>query len=121
MYSRKENIEAEHIDWESHTSPSPFKSEEDKEFDYIGGKKRDFLDENLKLVFLFSFLLFPYVIGFLLFYFVFFVYGGMNIIDFIMMQQGSFYFASWATGMYLLLTAGIIGVLVKSGSGSFKK
>jgi len=121
MYSRKDHIEAENLDWESHSSPSPFKPKEDKEFDYIGGKKRDFLDDNLKLVVLFAFLLFPYVIGFVLFYFVFLVYGGMNIIDFIMMQQGSFYFASWATGMYLIFTVAVIGVLVKSGSGSFKK
>ena len=44
MYSRKENIEAENIDWESHTSPSPFKPEEDKGFDYIGNKAKKGID-----------------------------------------------------------------------------
>ena len=133
MYSRKENIEEEKIDWESHTVPSPvrkkklisklvspFKSAEDKAFNYTGGKEKDLLNENLKLVFIFSLLFLPYIVGFIVSYFLFYVYGGMNIIDFIMRQHGSLYFQFWAIGIYLVIVIGIIWTLINSWSGSYK-
>ena len=133
MYSRKENIKAENLDWESHTSPSPvrkkklisklispFRSAEDQAFVYTGGQERDFINENLILVFTFGLLIVPYIVGFMLSYFLYYVFGGMNIIDFIMRQQGFFYFQLWAIGIYLIITLGLISFLVASWSGIFK-
>ncbi len=133
MYRRKENIEVENLDWESHPSPSPapkntlieetkipFKDEADKTFGYTGGKEKDFLNEHLKLVLSFTLLIFPYILGFILTYFLYYVYGGMNIIDFIIMQQGSLYFQLWVIGMYLVIVFGIIWTLVTSWSGFLK-
>ena len=130
MYRRKENIEVENLDWESHPSPSPtpkntlieetkipFKDEEDKVFGYTGGKEKDFLNDHLKLVLSFTLLIFPYILGFILTYFLYYVYGGMNIIDFIIMLQGSLYLQLWVIGMYLVIVFGIIWTLATSWSG----
>jgi len=133
MYRRKENIEVENLDWESHPSPSPtpkntlieetkipFKDEEDKVFGYTGGKEKDFLNDHLKLVLSFTLLIFPYILGFILTYFLYYVYGGMNIIDFIIMLQGSLYLQLWVIGMYLVIVFGIIWTLATSWSGFLK-
>jgi len=132
MYIRKENIEVENLDWESQVSSSPvrkngqigkmispFTSQKTQDLS-IKEEKGDVLDEHLSLFFIFTLLIFPYIVGFLFSFFLYYMYGDMNIIDFFMMQQGHLYFESWGIGMYLLVVVGIIWLVLKSWSGSSK-
>jgi hypothetical protein len=132
MYSRKENIEVENLDWENHVTPSPirkngliekmispFTSQKTQQLSIIE-EKRDVLDEHLSLFFIFTLLVFPYIVGFFFSYFLFYLYGDMNIIDFFMMQQGHLYIESWGIGMYVLVVSGIIWAVLKSWSGNSK-
>ena len=132
MYKRKENVEVENIDWESHVSPSPVRHNglirkmispftPQKTGDLpIKEEQGDVLDEHLSLFFIFTLLIFPYIVGFLFSFFLYYIYGDMNIIDFLLMQQGHLYFESWGIGMYLIVVVGIIWAVLKSWSGSSK-
>jgi len=143
MYGRKENIEVEKLDWECHISPSPVnkevpikevippslpqqdeipfheKNDSNNNLDIIK-KATHYIDENSRSFFIFALLIFPYMVGFFLSYFLFYLYGDMSMADFLIVQQEHPYIESWGIGMYLLITVGVIWIVIKSLFGSSK-
>ncbi len=127
MYKREENIEEEKLDWDSipHAvsgEKKPFFHENYDPENSLNLKNKDFnLEENLTIISIFTLFIFPYIIGFLFCYLLFFVYGTMNIIDFIMIQGPSLSIGSWAIGIYTILNIGIIWFFIYAFSGFTKK
>jgi len=143
MYSRKENIEVENLDWECHISPSPVKenvpiekvilpsdpqqdiiplherSDSSNNLDIVR-KATDLLDENLTLFFIFTLLIFPYIVGFLFSYFLFYLYGDMSMGDFLIIQLEHLYIETWGIGMYLLVTVWTVWIVARSLFGPLK-
>jgi len=62
-------------------------------------------------------LMFPYIVGFLISYFLFSFYGGMSIGSFLNIEQGNFQIELWALGAYLFVTLWVIW----AGLGFFYK
>ena len=121
MYKRKENIKEENLNWDSVTNSAKGKSIFHESYDAKNKsslKNKDFiLEENLTMVSIFTLFIFPYILGFVLCYFLFFVYGAMNIIDFIMIQGFSLSIGSWAIGIYIILNIAIIWFAIKAFPG----
>ncbi len=130
MYARIETIEEECLDWKNHLAPHyekiyeevteavlPPVSQDRKAFlnnSVLFNNKLDirrkittFLNQNLELTLLFSILTLPYIVGFLISYFLFYFYGGMSISSFISIQ-GHLCIGFWSIGAYLFITAGVI-------------
>jgi len=144
MYKRSESIEEERLDWKTSSKPplqnkdpkieevllhsaakptkivSKERQEFRKNFD-IKRKIEDFLDENSTLFLIFNIFVFPYIIGFLVSYILFYFYGGITIENFLEMQQLHFQFEFWGIGAYLFVTAGVMWFFFKSLVGFFKK
>ncbi len=135
MYARIENIEEECLDWESRLVPSfekmnkeitevmlPSVSKHRKMFlnEIVSFKGKvnvkrnitNLFDENLELSLLFSIVTLPYIVGFLVSYFLFYYYGGMQIDSFMGMQEGHLYIEAWSIGAYFFITVGVIWALL---------
>jgi len=143
MYGRKENMDVENLDWECHISPSlinkkvpikevilpsvpqqdeiPFheKNDSSNNLDIIK-KATHLIDENSRFFIIFALLIFPYIVGFFLSYFLFYLYGDMSMRDFLIIQQEHPYIETWGIGMYLLITVWTAWMLAGTLFGSFK-
>lgn len=131
MYQRVESIEEECLDWGSHLvlplekielktaeTVVSLVPEESKIFlnervisreKFNVKRKVTYLaEENPELFFIFSILTFPYIVGFLACYFLFYFYGGMTISSFFLIQQGHLQIELFAIGAYLFVTLGVI-------------
>ncbi len=135
MYKRIETIEEECLDWGKHPV-APLEEMDEKiaeavippvskqskiflnERASLRGKfsiKRKFtnlLDENSELFLVFSILALPYIVGFVLSYFLFYFYGGMTIGSFFSIQQGQLSIELWSIGAYLFVTVWVIWIVL---------
>lgn len=138
MYQRIEAIEEECLDWDNHfahsnekisteirqTVISPPVFNQSKMFLNKGAwllRKHSFkrkfttlVADNLGLFLIFSILVAPYLLGFLLSYFLFYFYGNVPISSFFSLQHAPISFELWAIGAYLLVTVGEAWVLLSS-------
>jgi len=129
MYARNEAIEEESLDWEGKGKHSP-KSlfapkindqsallEEYKGLNHKSGKKRKIMtifDENSKLSSFIGLLIFPYVLGFVLTYLLFYLYGGMTVGGFIDIKKDYLVLQLWSIGAYLFVTMWVIWAFFRS-------
>ena len=137
VYKRKVTIVKEHLDWEDHTDESlkkkilkgsnavlspavkqnktdlNKKSDSDKKL-YAERKETTFSDKNSKLFLIFTVLVFPYIIGFLVCYFIFYYYAAVPIDHFFNMQRGYDHIELWTIGIYLFVAVGMLWIVVKS-------
>ncbi len=142
MYKRKENIEEERLEWESHPV-SPFGKKDKKGGMFPPGSKHnkksfhkqtklgrklsmrrkdtEFLVLESELFLLFSLLIFPYAVGFLVSYLLFYLYAGMPIMSFLEMQQLRLQIEFWGIGMYLFITVGVLWTVFKALVGFVEK
>lgn len=135
MYVRKENIEEENLDWEKYTKPSIDKQDKTIEkaneeavqapsfqqkksflnnrakmgpkFD-IKSKLSDLFRQNTEISLVIGIIFLPYILGFLISYFLFFFYGGMSVISFLSIQQAPSSIELWSIGAYLFITVGAV-------------
>jgi hypothetical protein len=84
-------------------------------------KDTEFFVVKSEFFLLFSILIFPYVLGFLLCYILFYFYGGMTIESFLEMQQLHLQIEFWCISAYLFVTTGVIWFVFKSLVSFFKK
>jgi len=130
MYQRKEIIEEECLDWDGHLVVPPtfkhsktFLREQDTLRKKLNMKRKvtSVLTVELELFLIVSILIFPYMVGFLVSYLLFYFYGGMTIESFLDMQQLHSQIEFWGIGAYLFVTAGVIWFVFKSLVSFFKK
>ncbi len=142
MYVREETIEEENLDWDELTKASEDNQdkliEDTKEeaaqtpvskpkktflnnrakIQKIGPKfalkneLSDLFKQNAEISLVFTLLFVPYFVGFLVSYFVFFIYGGMPLGSFITIEKGNFHFELWSIGAYFFITLGVIGTIL---------
>lgn len=138
MYTRKENIEEENLDWSEHHEPKDAEKEvtrhvihpdsEENKTTFINNVQSNrklnlkksiirFSTEYTGISLILSILFLPYIVGFLISYFLFYFYGGMSIGSF-MNIQGNLYMGFWSIGAYLFITAGVIWAVLLSTKSS---
>ena len=141
VYKRKETIVKEHLDWEgcakqsfgkkvlkgSKAVFSPVikknktglneKSDPAKKLD-VEKKETALSDKNFKPFLIFTVLVFPYIIGFFLSYFIFYYYAAVPIDHFFTMQKGYDHIELWSVGIYLFVSVGILWIVVKGTSNN---
>lgn len=135
MYVREEHIEEENLDWEEHTRLSidnhnnvteetreeaveapvskqnkPFLNNRANMGRKVSLKRElnDLLKQNAEISLLFGIVLIPYLLGFLISYFLFFFYGGMSVTSFLSIQQAPSAIELWSIGAYLFITVGAV-------------
>lgn len=133
MYVREEHIEEENLDWEEHTRLSidnhnnvteetreeaveapvskqnkPFLNNRANMGRKVSLKRElnDLLKQNAEISLLFGIVLIPYLLGFLISYFLFFFYGGMPISHFLDVQKVPTTIELWSIGAYVFVTVG---------------
>ena len=136
MYTRKEHIEEENLDWgkDLEKIEKPKTEPETKETKNIihpntqnnkivFKKKVKFTRENIRryitnllaeypeISFVFSLLIAPYMIGFLIVAFIL-IYGGVPIDRFFSLKEGIFHFELWSIGSYIFIAGGVVWLVV---------
>lgn len=136
MYVRDETIEEEKLDWGEHlekidhpetntekketkqiihpaTKDNNFVFQKKVKFNqvHIQRKITDLLDQYPEISLLFSFLTFPYVIGFFVIAFIL-LYGGVPIDRFFSSKEGIFHFELWSIGSYIFVTTMMIWLVI---------
>ena len=138
MYVREEHIEEEDLDWGAITKASKDNQdkliEETKEQDAhapVSKPKKTFfkqratgetivpkftlkdelshlLKHNAEVSLLFGIVIVPYILGFVISYFLFYFYGGMSISNFLGVQEVPTTIELWSMGAYLLVAVGAV-------------
>lgn len=138
MYVREETIEEENLDWDGLTeiskdnqerfvedmkeeaTPEPVSKPtniffKDRPTIQKTGPKftlknewSDLLKQNAEISLLFGIVFVPYMLGFVISYFLFYFYGGMSINNFLSVQQVPTTIELWSIGAYLCITVGAI-------------
>ena len=135
MYARIETIEEECLDWGNNFAATLKKSDKEitksvqpsepkheqfflkeyvtlsKNFNIIR-KFTDVLNQRPELSFIFSMLTLPYVLGFLISYFLYYTYGGMPISHFVHVGHVSFQVELWSMGAYICITLLVIWLVL---------
>lgn len=132
MYTRIETIEEENLDWGNLSSQAPETMEAEitestlskqiKMFlngsaNFITGmlnikKMTRFLDDNSELSLLLGIVVFPYIVGFCISYFLFYFYGGMPIDSFLGLDQNYLAIEMWSMGAYIFITVWVIWTVI---------
>ncbi len=138
MYIRKETIEEENLDWSELTEvsknnqdkliedtkeeaaqdpvskPTKIFLKDHAKIQKIGPKftlkneLSDLLKQNAEISLLFGIVFIPYILGFVISYFLFYFYGGMSINNFLSVQQVPTAIELWSIGAYLFITVGAV-------------
>jgi len=138
MYVREETIEEENLDWGELTQASKDNQdkliEDTKEetaqapvskpkktflnnrakIHKIGPKftlkneLSDLFKQNAEISLLLGIVFIPYLLGFVISYFLFYFYGGMSINNFLSVQQVPTVIELWSIGAYLFITVGAV-------------
>ncbi|HEY9189700.1 MAG TPA: hypothetical protein VIM88_02410 [Sulfurovum sp.] len=138
MYVREEKIEEENLDWGELTKASQENQEkliEEAKHEAAGQSVPEsnksflkqsaaikkiapkftlkdelthFLKHNAEISLLFGMVFIPYILGFLISYFLFFFYGGMPISHFLDVQKVPTTIELWSIGAYLFVSVGAV-------------
>ena len=138
MYVRKEKIEEENLDCGKYTNPSEEmqektaeKAKEEGAGAPVSQKKKlflkqstqmakfkqkiniknelnDLLKQNAEISLLVGVVFVPYILGFAISYFLFFIYGGVSISNFLILPQAPSTIELWSIGAYLFVTVGAV-------------
>lgn len=138
MYVREETIEEENLDWgelteaskdnqdkliedtKEETAQAPVSKPKKKFFNNrakiqtIGPKftlkneLSDLFKQNAEISLLLGIVFIPYLLGFVISYFLFYFYGGMSISNFLGVQEVPTTIELWSIGAYLFVTVGAV-------------
>ena len=138
MYVREETIEEENLDWDELTKASEDNQDkliedtkEESAQDPVSKPKKTFLNnhakiqkigpkftlknelsdlfkQNAEISLLLGIVFVPYILGFVISYFLFYFYGGMSISNFLGVQQVPTTIELWSIGAYLFITVGAV-------------
>lgn len=138
MYIREETIEEENLDWGELTKVSKENQDkliedtkEETAQDPLPQKKKIFLKnpdnsintgskftfknelsdlfkQNAEISLLLGIVVVPYMLGFVISYFLFYFYGGMSINNFLTLEQVPTAIELWSIGAYLVVTVGTV-------------
>ena len=123
MYKRVEETVDENLEWDQgNESPSAFKKQRSVQHKQIGlGQKfplktnvTDLSDKDVALFSMAATLLFPYMLGLMLTYFLFSFYGGMTLLAFLGIDKDYFYIQLWGMGAYFFITAWMVRVVLRT-------
>ncbi len=131
MYKRVEKIVDENLECAQGNEPSrqvkvgmPSRIKQKKSFQHkqIGlsqkfSVKKNVTDLSNRDVAFFSIaatLLFPYMLGLMLTYFLFSFYGGMSLLAFLGIDKDYLYIQLWVLGAYFFITAWVIWVILRT-------
>ena len=131
MYVREETIEEENLDWG--IDPEKIVQEADEKIDEtihvmhpdakndqihfhqrmnrkINIKQRimSVIDDHTEFSLLFGIVIVPYMLGFIISYFLFYFYGGMSFNNFLTVEQVPTAIELWSIGAYLFVTVGTV-------------
>jgi len=132
MYVREETIEEETLDWGIDLEQiDNVKHEEilhvihpdaqNHQISFINHTNRKskikqsitgVLDDYSGFSLLFGIFFIPYVVGFIVSYLLFFIYGGMPLGSFLSINKGNFHFELWSIGAYFFISLGVIGTVL---------
>jgi len=135
MYVREETIEEENLDWgedlekidqdtdkemvETMHVIHPDEQNHNIHFNYNRNIKLNIkqsimsvVDDHSEFSLLFGILFVPYLVGFVVSYLLFFMYGGMPLGSFLSINKGNFHFELWSIGAYCFISLGVIGTVL---------
>ena len=135
MYIREETIEEENLDWgEVLEKIDDVKHEEIEETIHVMhpdtqnhkitlNNKRNrklnikqsimsVVDDHSEFSLLFAIFIVPYMVGFVVSYLLFFMYGGMPLGSFLSIDKGNFHFELWSIGAYFFISLGVISTVL---------
>ena len=133
MYERKETIEEENLDWGEDLEKIDDKIEKTKHIIHSDSKNNKIIfnnrvnsdrklnikksitnlsHEHSEIALVLSILILPYMVGFIVSYLLFYIYGGMSIGNFLNIEKGNLHFELWSIGAYFFVTVGVIGTVI---------
>jgi hypothetical protein len=133
MYERKENIEEENLDWGEDLEKIEDKIIDDRHIIHPDSKEKKIIfinrvnadrklnikksitnlsHEYSEITLVLSILILPYMMGFVVSYLLFYIYGGMSIGNFLNIEKGNLHFELWSIGAYFFVTVGVIGTVI---------
>ena len=133
MYERKENIEEENLDWGEDLEKIEDKVIDDRHIIHPDSKEKKIIfinrvnadrklnikesitnlsHEYSEITLVLSILILPYMVGFVVSYLLFYIYGGMPIGNFLNIEKGNLHFELWSIGAYFFVTVGVIGTVI---------
>lgn len=133
MYERKENIEEENLDWGEDLEKIEDKVIDDRLIIHPDSKEKKIIfinrvnadrklnikksitnlsHEYSEITLVLSILILPYMVGFVVSYLLFYIYGGMPIGNFLNIEKGNLHFELWSIGAYFFVTVGVIGTVI---------
>jgi len=125
MYKRDEEIVDENLEWDQGNEPSKQRKvrlssgiKQKKSFQHkqIGLSQKfsvkknvtDLSDADVALFSIAATLIFPYMLGLTLTYFLFSFYGGMSLLTFLSIDKDYLYIQLWGMGSYFFITVWMI-------------
>lgn len=133
MYERKDTIEEENLDWGEDLESIDDEIEETRHIIHLDPKDNKIIFNNRvnddrklnikksitnlsqeysEIALLLSILILPYMVGFIVSYLLFYIYGGMSIGNFLNIEKGNLHFELWSIGAYFFITVGVIGTVL---------
>lgn len=133
MYERKETIEEENLDWGEDLEKIDDEIEKTKHIIHLDSKDNKIIfnnrvnsdrklnikksitnlsHEHSEIALVLSILILPYMVGFIVSYLLFYIYGGMSIGNFLNIEKGNLHFELWSIGAYFFVTVGVIGTVM---------
>lgn len=131
MYKRNDEIVDENLEWDQGKEPSeemrvkmPSGLKKQRSFHHkqVGLSQKfpvkknvtDLSDRDVTLFSIVAALLFPYMLGLTLTYFLFSFYGGMNLLTFLSIDEDHLHIQLWTMGAYFLITAWVTWAVLKT-------
>jgi len=131
MYKREEKTVDEDLEWDQGNQPSKrvkvgmpfaFKKQRSLQHKQVGLSQKvpvktnvtDLSDRDVAFFSIAATLLFPYMLGLTLAYFLFSFYSGMTLLTFLSIDKDYLYIQLWAMGAYFFITAWMIWVILRT-------
>ncbi|PHS36991.1 MAG: hypothetical protein COB07_11735 [Sulfurovum sp.] len=123
MYKRIEDIENEKLEWDQGTEPSkkvkvvmPSGSKKQRSSQKFPLKTnvKDLSKRDVALFSMAATLLFPYMLGLMLTYFLFSFYGGMSLLAFLNIDKDYLFIQLWGLGAYFFITTWVIWAILRT-------
>ncbi len=121
MYKRVEPKIEESLSWDGQKVSALTKKKKDSFLDDLFNPQSSIKETILyiakahtKLFGLLMLFIFPYTLGVMLFFVLFYIYTGMGLEHFLILQENYNQFEPWAIGFYLLMSVTIVGFALYS-------
>ena len=131
MYKREEEIVDENLEYDQCNErskqvkvrlPSGIKQKKSFQHKQVGLSQKfsvkknvtDLSDADVALFSIAATLIFPYMLGLMLTYFLFSFYGSMSLLAFLGIDKDYFYIQLWGMGVYFFITAWVIWAVLRT-------